>query len=397
MAAKKKAAKAGAGAVAAGKAVRSNEYVQRLVKDEELRENLRNARSSRPGRRTGACNGKGPGQGADRRQEGAARAQGGRHLAEGGRRLAARQKKRKKRRKGRLLLLGDRRRGPGARRSARACARRSSTRCSAPRRSSSTPPAPPRNRLELDESERTGRSGLTATSSKGRPAGRPFRRRPLWVRWLAGQLGSRAGWRPLSTATAPARGRQGPAHHRGDARERGNARRRRRRPSTTWRARPASRAGCCTTTSAPRSDCSSRSSATTARCASRRWTSGSRRPAIIDEIVEALVVGLEDFIEDEPASQAVIYEMLSASRHSRGDPRRARRALPALARAASPRRCARRSARAWCASRPTPSRWPRSCSRSATASASRCSPIRLGSRGRVRARRPTARRLLGDD
>src|ERR671915_65397 len=43
MAAKKKAAKAGAGAVAAGKAVRSNDYVQRLVEDEELRENLRTA------------------------------------------------------------------------------------------------------------------------------------------------------------------------------------------------------------------------------------------------------------------------------------------------------------------------------------------------------------------
>ena len=43
MAAKKKAAKAGAGAVSAGKAVQSNDYVQRLVEDEELRENLRTA------------------------------------------------------------------------------------------------------------------------------------------------------------------------------------------------------------------------------------------------------------------------------------------------------------------------------------------------------------------
>jgi hypothetical protein len=43
MAAKKKAAKAGKGAVSAGKAVQSNEYVQRLVEDEELRENLRTA------------------------------------------------------------------------------------------------------------------------------------------------------------------------------------------------------------------------------------------------------------------------------------------------------------------------------------------------------------------
>ena len=40
MAAKKKAAK---GAVSVGKSVQSNEYVQRLVEDEELRDNLRNA------------------------------------------------------------------------------------------------------------------------------------------------------------------------------------------------------------------------------------------------------------------------------------------------------------------------------------------------------------------
>jgi hypothetical protein len=43
MAAKKKAKKAGKGAVSAGKAVQSNEYVQRLVEDEELRDNLRTA------------------------------------------------------------------------------------------------------------------------------------------------------------------------------------------------------------------------------------------------------------------------------------------------------------------------------------------------------------------
>jgi AcrR family transcriptional regulator len=35
-----------------------------------------------------------------------------------------------------------------------------------------------------------------------------------------------------------------------------------------------------------------------------------------EEIVDALVVGLEEFLEDEAGGQAVIYEMLSASRHS---------------------------------------------------------------------------------
>ena len=43
---KKKAAKAGAGAVATGKAVKDNPYVQRLVEDDELRENLRTAYES---------------------------------------------------------------------------------------------------------------------------------------------------------------------------------------------------------------------------------------------------------------------------------------------------------------------------------------------------------------
>jgi AcrR family transcriptional regulator len=35
-----------------------------------------------------------------------------------------------------------------------------------------------------------------------------------------------------------------------------------------------------------------------------------------DEILDALVVGLNEFLEDDAGGQAVIYEMLSASRHS---------------------------------------------------------------------------------
>ena len=60
MAAKKKAAKAGAGAVAAGKAVRSNDYVQRLVEDEELRDNLRTAFQSAKKAYSRMANSKGP-------------------------------------------------------------------------------------------------------------------------------------------------------------------------------------------------------------------------------------------------------------------------------------------------------------------------------------------------
>ena len=36
----------------------------------------------------------------------------------------------------------------------------------------------------------------------------------------------------------------------------------------------------------------------------------------VDEILQTLVDSLEAFVEDEPGSQAVLYEMLSASRHS---------------------------------------------------------------------------------
>jgi hypothetical protein len=60
MAAKKKAAKAGAGAVAAGQAVQSNPYVQRLANDEELRDNLRSAFDSAKKAYARISNGKSP-------------------------------------------------------------------------------------------------------------------------------------------------------------------------------------------------------------------------------------------------------------------------------------------------------------------------------------------------
>ena len=60
MAAKKKAAKAGAGAIAAGQAVRSNEYLQRVLEDEDLRDNLRTAFESSRRAYGRMSNGKGP-------------------------------------------------------------------------------------------------------------------------------------------------------------------------------------------------------------------------------------------------------------------------------------------------------------------------------------------------
>jgi adenylosuccinate synthase len=102
MAAKKKAAKAGAGAYAAGKAVRSNEYVQRLVEDEELRDNLRNAFVSAR-KAYERINGKGPAKALDDKKV-------QRELKDAASSLkdatdSLRGNKRKKGRKRRLLLL----------------------------------------------------------------------------------------------------------------------------------------------------------------------------------------------------------------------------------------------------------------------------------------------------
>jgi hypothetical protein len=105
MAAKKKAAKAGAGAVAVGQAVRSNEYVQRLVEDEELRENLRTAYYSAR-KAYGRINGKGPMKALteDRKtkkelKEAASSLREAAQSLRGG-------KKKRKRRFGKLLLVG---------------------------------------------------------------------------------------------------------------------------------------------------------------------------------------------------------------------------------------------------------------------------------------------------
>ena len=60
MAAKKKAASVGAGAVAAGKAAKDNPYVQALIDDDELRDNLQTAYVSARKAFERMSNGKGP-------------------------------------------------------------------------------------------------------------------------------------------------------------------------------------------------------------------------------------------------------------------------------------------------------------------------------------------------
>jgi hypothetical protein len=103
MAAKKKAAKAGAGAYAAGKAVRSSPYVQRFIEDEELRENLRNAFVSAK-KAYGRINGKGPAKALDDKKVQRELKDAASSLKEAAESL--RGSKKRKRRKGRLLLVG---------------------------------------------------------------------------------------------------------------------------------------------------------------------------------------------------------------------------------------------------------------------------------------------------
>ena len=103
MAAKKKAAKAGAGAYAAGKAVRSNPYIQRLVEDQELRDNLRNAYVSAK-KAYGRVNGKGPAKALDDKKVQRELKDAASSLKDAADSL--RGSKKRKRSKGRLLLVG---------------------------------------------------------------------------------------------------------------------------------------------------------------------------------------------------------------------------------------------------------------------------------------------------
>ncbi len=102
MAAKKKAAKAGAGAYAAGKAVRENEYVQRLIEDEELRENIRSAFVSAK-KAYARINGKGPAKALDDKKVQRELKDAANSLKDAA--TSLRGKKKRKGRKRRLLLV----------------------------------------------------------------------------------------------------------------------------------------------------------------------------------------------------------------------------------------------------------------------------------------------------
>jgi adenylosuccinate synthase len=103
---KKKAAKAGAGAVAAGRAARSNPYVQRLVEDDELRENLRTAYESARKAYERMSNGKGPAKALldDKKTQKELR-EAASSLRSAADTLRGAKAKKKRRRRGRVILL----------------------------------------------------------------------------------------------------------------------------------------------------------------------------------------------------------------------------------------------------------------------------------------------------
>ena len=102
--AKNKAAKAGAGAISAGAAARENQYVQRLLEDPELRENLRAAyESSRKAYER--MNGKAPAKALDDKKVQRELKQAATSLQAALSSLRATPKKKRKKRRGRLVVL----------------------------------------------------------------------------------------------------------------------------------------------------------------------------------------------------------------------------------------------------------------------------------------------------
>ena len=103
---KKKAASAGAGALAAGKAAKDNPYVQRLVEDDELRDNLRTAYDSARNAYDRIANGKGPAKAIldDKKTQKELR-EAATSLRDAADSLRGAKKKKKKRGKRKLLLV----------------------------------------------------------------------------------------------------------------------------------------------------------------------------------------------------------------------------------------------------------------------------------------------------
>ena len=219
MAAKKKAAKAGAGAYAAGKAVRSNTYVQRLIEDEELRDEPAHRLRLREQAYARMSTARAP-QGPDGGQEGAARAARGRHFSARGRRRAARheeeeeppwpaaRRRPRRRRPGPRLSEGLRKKVLDALFGAEEEFEYTASTTPEPRPARANRWAARRASAVRDQAFEKGRLGRPFSFEPG-PRGAPR---------LASQLDIARGMEAAVETPRAARGREGPAHHRGDAR-----------------------------------------------------------------------------------------------------------------------------------------------------------------------------------
>ena len=105
MAAKKKAAKAGTGMWAAGKTVRDNPYIQRLVDDEDLRDNLRTALESSRKAYERIADGRGPAAIVDDKKTQRELKDAAGSLREAADALRGAKRRRKGKRRGGLLML----------------------------------------------------------------------------------------------------------------------------------------------------------------------------------------------------------------------------------------------------------------------------------------------------
>src|SRR5439155_18661914 len=102
----KRASKAGAGAIAAGRAARSNPYVQRVIADDELRTNLRTAYESARKAYERMANGKGPAKALldDKKTQRGLR-EAASSLRDAADSLRGAKAKKRRRRRGRVILL----------------------------------------------------------------------------------------------------------------------------------------------------------------------------------------------------------------------------------------------------------------------------------------------------
>ena len=157
---------------------KANPYIQRLIEDAKLRDNVHKAIESTQERVRAPVERQDPGQGAARGQEAAGRPARGARGAPRGQRRADRGAEEAGQEEGpspRPQAADPRaRRRAGARRSARSCAPRCSTRCSAPRRSSSTRRLRPRPRRRRPRRSAPPSGASRPTNRSEAPRGAPL-------------------------------------------------------------------------------------------------------------------------------------------------------------------------------------------------------------------------------